>query len=560
MHGTTAEAPHALATRGDARFVGEDDLARLESPLGASRTIVATVAPLGVAERGRLREAIEAAIEGALERRGASPPGVGSSSDLDACLSDQLYRARSVGAPGVTLCIGTLEATASLAGALDADDSAVLRWWLAATVERPVVLLVDSRNRGIGAYGPPTRIEALVERRAEIDPSPVPPAYPALPASDRPPPQQMPRVQGALPFGAGGPALRVVSTSTEPEARCDDVPDAPETIYEDVLDEAEQRSTADDASDEDAGEASGGPLARADEIAPPSMASARSAARPALRAAVDWRAHASDLEAARGPKPLAAVERLFVSHYLPLAGAVARGEADAAAKSALAGFGSSFAKSYSEAFGALRVTGKRPMMVLDAPSLATRIARLHGAKTTHLVLVDSMRFDLGLRVHERVKAALGPLAACAERVLLWSALPTTTPAQLELLARGPEGLASYRAPAEREETIARGRTLSALRRVKVGPRDFYKLDVVEARLRDSGPPEPERLDAIAEEVALALASHARTLQPRTLMFVFGDHGFRLEGRDGGTAAASQGGASPEEVLVPAFAWIVGGLH
>src|SRR5205814_6705866 len=46
---------------------------------------------------------------------------------------------------------------------LDAEDSAVLRWWIAATSERPVVVLLDAANRTIAAYGPPTRLEGIVE-------------------------------------------------------------------------------------------------------------------------------------------------------------------------------------------------------------------------------------------------------------------------------------------------------------------------------------------------------------------------------------------------------------
>jgi hypothetical protein len=48
-----------------------------------------------------------------------------------------------------------------------------------------------------------------------------------------------------------------------------------------------------------------------------------------------------------------------------------------------------------------------------------------------------------------------------------------------------------------------------------------------------------------------------------LCFVFGDHGFRLEpsSADGlETGPATYGGASPEEVLVPGFAMLVGGVH
>jgi hypothetical protein len=65
---------------------------------------------------------------------------------------------------------------------------------------------------------------------------------------------------------------------------------------------------------------------------------------------------------------------------------------------------------------------------------------------------------------------------------------------------------------------------------------------------------------MADEIARAVVAHAQALPPRTLMFVFGDHGFRLDPTASSTGPATQGGASPEEVLVPAFAWLVGGLH
>ena len=60
----------------------------------------------------------------------------------------------------------------------------------------------------------------------------------------------------------------------------------------------------------------------------------------------------------------------------------------------------------------------------------------------------------------------------------------------------------------------------------------------------------------ATAVASARAEGLGGLPPRTLAFVFGDHGFRV-GDDG---TPSEGGASPEEVLVPAYAWVVGEMH
>jgi hypothetical protein len=198
-------------------------------------------------------------------------------------------------------------------------------------------------------------------------------------------------------------------------------------------------------------------------------------------------------------------------------------------------------------------------MVMDAPEVAARIARLHGARTTQILLVDAMRFDVGTRVKDNVRRALGAQASLTDELILWSALPTTTVRQLETLQRGPDALRAPNADSEREADPLRGRTAEVIRRVKVGSRDLYKLDVVEARVRDLGAQGVSAftaLDEIADAAADAIAKHARTLKPRTLLFVFGDHGFTFD-RGG---VARQGGASPEEVLVPAFALLIGDVH
>jgi hypothetical protein len=195
-------------------------------------------------------------------------------------------------------------------------------------------------------------------------------------------------------------------------------------------------------------------------------------------------------------------------------------------------------------------------MVLDAPDVAARIARLHGARTTQILLVDAMRFDVGARVRDGVRRALGPRASLTDELVLWSALPTTTLRQLETLQRGADALRSPAEEGERELDPLRGRTAEVIRRVRVGSRDLYKLDVVEAKVRDLGDRAIPALAEIADLAADAVVRHAQTLQPRTLLFVFGDHGFTFD-REG---TARQGGASPEEVLVPAFALLIGDVH
>jgi hypothetical protein len=525
--------------------------------------------PTGAPLRGGLREAIESAIESTLEVHGAPPPGVNDFADLDLCLSDQLFRARSVGANGFALHMPNLTSAGNLAGALDAEDSAVLRWWIAATRERPVMVLLDEANRRMGAYGPPTRLERLIEAEAviaEVAPAAEPAETATLAGSttgDAPDSEHDRDHDHDRDRDRDHDHDR--DRDHDHDRDHDRVPSATahETLDAGQTDTGAEKSRVLDAHGQGKKPLFANrvvPLFPRRENIPVKKAMGFAERGSAVAASLDWRGFANELEVARGPKPLSIIERLYMSRYLPLVEAIGRGEADDAARRTADEWAQNFARSYTEGFSALKITGKRPRMVLDAPQLCSQIARLHGAKSTQLVLVDAMRFDVGVRVHDRMRDALMSQATCTERLLLWSALPTTTPTQLDLLAHGPEGLASRNTPSEREEPGLRGRTSATLRRVKVGSRDLLKLDAIESRLREAGPPLAERLDMMADEVATALASHARTLAPRTLMFVFGDHGFRIDPSEGGTLSGTSGGASPEEVLVPAFAWLIGDVH
>lgn len=264
------------------------------------------------------------------------------------------------------------------------------------------------------------------------------------------------------------------------------------------------------------------------------------------------------LEATTGPRPLAEIERVFVDAYAPLVERASRGHLPERATAAVSRWSAGFAKSYTEAHPAFRLTNKRPSMVLDLPRLAAKIGRLHGARATELVLVDSMRFDVGERVTAAVRSAVEGRAAVAERLLLWAALPTTTTTQLVALAGGLDALVSQPAEEPDASLVARGRAASSLRRVRVSGKDVFKLDAIEARLAEPALDAAALDDAVAR-TADALARHLSQRAARTLVVVFGDHGFKLDGA-GRALTPSQGGATPEEVLVPAYAWLVGGVH
>src|SRR5882724_1003035 len=168
---------------GEVSLVGPEVLRELLRAADDDGYLSVVLSPPGPGQRGELALVISEAIDGALEQRGACPPGIGAASDLGASLSDQLYRARLVELRGLALSVPTLEGIANLAGALDAEDSAVLRWWMAATRERPVRFYIDARNRYAGIYDRPTPLQDLLDRRPRGAQPPAPALAPEVSAS-----------------------------------------------------------------------------------------------------------------------------------------------------------------------------------------------------------------------------------------------------------------------------------------------------------------------------------------------------------------------------------------
>jgi len=467
-------------------FASESERDAASLHLQRSGMVVAELEGIGPSRRGRLAEAIDEAVERELSSRGAAAPGITSGSDRDATLSDQLFRARRVGAKGIAIVLGPLRAATGTLAALEPEDCSTLRFLATATRERPVALVLDSRDSATGGYGDPVSLVQL------LTPSTTPV-----------------RVDRTL-----AAAVETVPAPPHPPAV--------------ILSEAK------DPSETPARHTAGASLATSDDR---------------------WRTWTLQLAAARGPQPLAILEKLFTESYMPLANALAAGLDDPRARHAHDEFAATFSKGYREAFATFASTTKRPRMVLDAHDVAARIGRLHGARSTRVMLVDAMRMDVARMVEERLVAMLGPRASLTDELLLWSALPTVTLRQLETLARGIEAL---RSPAQLEEDPEppRGRTAEYVRRMRVGPREIHKLDVIESRVRTMRGRVVDQLPDLADAAAEAIARHAETLSPRTLLLVTGDHGFTID-RGG---AVRQGGSSPEEVLVGAFAMLVGDVH
>src|SRR6187431_176241 len=168
---------------GEVSLVGPEVLRELLRSAADDGYLSVVLSPPGPGQRGELALVISEAIDGALEQHGACPPGIGAATDLGASLSDQLYRARLVELRGLALALPTLEGIANLAGALDAEDSAVLRWWMAATRERPVRVYIDAKNRYAGVYDRPTPLQDLLEQRPRRTQPPAPALAPEVSAS-----------------------------------------------------------------------------------------------------------------------------------------------------------------------------------------------------------------------------------------------------------------------------------------------------------------------------------------------------------------------------------------
>ena len=486
----------------------EAQIQRTAELLGEGAIVASVAVPSSL--RGQLGARIDDIIERELGARGAPSPYLAEWStmpdDVEGRIGDQLFRARTVGARGIAIALGSL-AGITQDGALGIEDSAAFRALRTMTREASLIVMVDDGDRALGVYQEPVSMASLVE---------------------------VPRIRIARD-------VEEPARFTEPEAAA--APDLVETFVQ-------------------------APVAMHVEEAPAALTDEEAAADRHARGMVAgvpvvgkndvWRKWAIALSAARGPQPLAAFERLFVESYMPLSGAISAGVDDTRALRARDEFRDAFERSYTDAFVTFGATGRRPKLVMDAFDVASRQARLHNARTSQVLVIDALRYDLGTLVRDDLAERGGPALSLASESLLWSALPTTTFRQLETLARGLDAL---RAPAPDESTDSlRGRTAETVRRMRIGSRELYKLDLVPALLDEEQAVDAETdtrsLPIIAQHVSEAILRHLTTVAPRTLVFVVGDHGFSIDKRGQVTA----GGASPEEVLVPCFSYLVGDLH
>jgi hypothetical protein len=258
------------------------------------------------------------------------------------------------------------------------------------------------------------------------------------------------------------------------------------------------------------------------------------------------------LRDASGGQSYESLETLFADCYLPLRQSLLDGNGPPGCAQALSSFSADFARSYARAFEALRTRGKRPTMVLDAPHLAFRLARQHAAPKHTLLLVDALRYDVGVAAEERLHLQLLGHASCVARGKLWSALPADTATQLELLARGAEGLRQLSGGVAESQVMSPASDARRARSMRVGPHHLFKLDVVQHFVnQQDGLLTAQRLAQAAADVAVSVGRFIKSQAPGTLVFVFGDHGFNAD---------RSIEPSPELVLVPYQAWLVRSAH
>ena len=115
----------------------------------------------GPLQRGRLREAIDGAVEISLALRGALPPSVEMEADLSAVAEDQLFRVRALGVPGICLVLPELSSLADDDGLLHPNDSQALVVWHELSDSDPVLMLLDEHDRAIKWLAPQSLGAAL---------------------------------------------------------------------------------------------------------------------------------------------------------------------------------------------------------------------------------------------------------------------------------------------------------------------------------------------------------------------------------------------------------------
>ncbi|MFO0663301.1 MAG: hypothetical protein U0174_05085 [Polyangiaceae bacterium] len=530
--------------------------------------VLVRLGPFSIQDRGTMEERFRTSLRAAFARRDV-PIATDSSR-----LADVVMQARKAcethGFRHLVVFVESLSPLVNARGTLDGEDSRLLRDLFLLQQRGEVEMVLDPEDRDVEVFGPPVALGSLVPRPSDFAPPAsevVPVAVPSAPATPaeiekleleapehtasvlEAPVMALPEpVLESRPRTLEPPALPLVpespETSSDLEALCDDDSEDEDSFEEEApeLPTPETRSKEPRVMLRD-------PLSELDLEEP--MKVETSLFQAPQKATVPWRPWAEQLEAARGPQSLMTLEKLFVEAYMPLGEAIGDGLRDTRALKAYERFGTTFSHVYTEAFPAFAARGKRPKMVMDMPEFATTLARQNNVRHVSLMWCDAMRYDVGVHVKKALLA--GPNKLLSESVL-WSALPTVTPRQVETFVRGRDALSAEYEPVS-EASIGRDRTVDVVRRVRVGSRELYKFDGIAARLL-RGITHPEELaESLVSALGTFLAGQNRVQNAPSILCIFGDHGYALRG-----TTVVEGGALPEQVLVPAQAWLLGPVH
>ena len=288
---------------GEVRFATLDERDAASVRLERTGMLVVELEGIGPSARGRLGEVIDEAIERALAARGAAGRASRRASGRDATLSDQLFRARRVGAarhrdrprpaprglepPRPPSSPRTARRCASSPTRRASDRSS--------SCSTPA-------TRSTGAYGDPVPLRSLLV----------------------PEPASRERRSACLRDGA-----RASAGAVDP---CPDVARRAARARARARSPYRPRRWSLRLRPRRGDRPSGG---------------ASHGRRRAGRQEEPWRAWTLQLTAARGPQPLVVLEKLFAESYMPLANAIASGLDDPRARHAHDEFAATFSKGYS---------------------------------------------------------------------------------------------------------------------------------------------------------------------------------------------------------------------
>lgn len=572
-----AAAPSILDTPQLAASTHLDDISWLRACELRGRLTISLSSPRASESHGTRRPLLawlNGEIEAHLEQVGASPGVATSELNAHASLSDQVYRARLLGYTGLAIACGSLRGF-SADDRLDAVDGWALLDFCAAARELHVDVRLASDDRRLLVLPRPVALDQLVpsefatlepealsvvapgnavevEREATLIAPPSPASKAREPAAQSAARSMRAAMQDLLndePASLDDIETPVSHTAERTALRVSaPTPNEPVVDLRSLEPSAPTPGDANPAQPPAVAPAPAAEDARAKPVVAQALATITPTPQPTP--AVEAASGASvdklirELQATDGTCGWDEIEYRFTHCYLPLQQMLSTIAQREAAEKALLDWASAFAQSYRSAFEALRNNrGKRPRMVLDVPSHAFQLSRKLEIEQCKLVLVDAMRADLAPIVMDKLRLQMMHTAECVGDGLLWSALPSTTAAQMELIARGTDSLRHYTGELSEEQLLSRGNDLRKLRPVRVGSHRMYKLDIVQYLTRDTAVHDRAKLEQYAAEIATSVGRFLRQQGPNSLVYVFGDHGF------GGACEAS-----PENVLVPYVAW------